>query len=191
MGKVFAHYLRVLFGSELPHTQTTQAERDLLTAHLPGRKRIVEIGVFEGFTTRLLAQHSDPDATVYAVDRFFTGRIGISWGLRIASAYNRKHLATGRLKLVRALSTHVGNHVPPSVDYVFIDADHSLEGITADWAFWSSRLESGGIIALHDTVPTSDRAIYGSHQYFQSYIQYDPLFEIVAQRDSLSVLAKR
>lgn len=191
IGKSFAHYVAVAIGSELPQTQTTEVERELLTKHLPGRKRIVEIGVYEGFTTRILAEASDPDATIYGVDPFFTGRLGICWGLLIAESYNRKHLASGKLKLVRTLSTEVRDRVPQAVDFVFIDADHSLEGIAADWAFWSARIEPDGIIALHDTLLTPDQpqsAELGSHQYFRSYIQHDPRFETVGQIDSLTVL---
>ena len=53
------HYLHVLSGRDRPQTQTTNAERAILVSHLPGRKRIIEIGVFEGFTTHLLAESSE------------------------------------------------------------------------------------------------------------------------------------
>jgi predicted O-methyltransferase YrrM len=190
MGRTFLHYARVLAGRELPQTQTTEAERGLLFAHLQGRKRIVEIGVFEGFTTRLLAEHSEPDAIVYGVDPFFTGRVAVSWGLLIARAYNRAHLARGKLRLVRAFSTQVGDAVPATVDYVFIDGDHSLEAIRADWDFWSARVVPGGIIALHDTLIVPGVPEFGSHRYFRDHIQHDSRFEIVGQVDSLTVLRK-
>jgi predicted O-methyltransferase YrrM len=191
IGRTFIHYLGVLLGSRIPQTQTTEAERDLLKAHLPGRKRIVEVGVFEGFTTRMLADCSDPDATVYGVDPFFSGRFGVSWGFKIACAYNHNGLATGKVKLIRTLSTYADGHVPHQVDYVFVDADHSLDAIKADWAFWSARLAPGGVIALHDTVRTPGGPEYGSHQYFRSHIQYDRRFELIGQKQSLSVLRKR
>ena len=47
-GRTVLHYLQVLSGRELPQTQTTNAERGSLVSHLPGRKRIVEIGVLKG-----------------------------------------------------------------------------------------------------------------------------------------------
>jgi predicted O-methyltransferase YrrM len=184
----------VKIGVRLPQTQTTENERMLLCKQLPGRKRVVEVGVFEGFTTRVLADASDPDATVYGVDPFLTGRLGISWGLLIAESHNRKHLSSGKLKLVRTLSAEVGDCVPRTVDFIFIDADHSLAGITVDWAFWSTRVETGGIIALHDTLSPPDRppsTELGSHQYFRTHIQHDSRFRIIGQVDSLSVLSKR
>jgi predicted O-methyltransferase YrrM len=190
--RTFLHYLRVLRATEIPLTQTSEAERDLLKKYLPGMKRIVEIGVFQGFTTRVLADHSDEDATIYGVDPFFVD-LGVSWCLKVASKHNREHLRSGRLRLVRALSTEIGTRVPAEVDYVFVDADHSLEAIRRDWDFWSARLAPGGIIALHDTLLTPDRpksAELGSHQYFRSHIQRDPRFEIVEQVDSLTVMRK-
>ncbi|MCP5148642.1 MAG: class I SAM-dependent methyltransferase [Pseudomonadales bacterium] len=193
-GKTFSHYLGVLLGSELPQTQTTLAERDLLKKYIPGKKRIVEIGVFEGFTTQVLAEESDPDSTIYGVDPFFRGRLAISWGLQITKQYNRKYLASGKLRLVQTLSTEVGTQIPIPVDFVFIDGDHSLGGITADWEFWTSRIVSGGIIALHDTVLKPDQpksAELGSHHYFQSHIQQDFRFDFIDQVDSLSILKKR
>lgn len=194
IGRTFFHYVGVVTGLQQPATQTTPAEREVLCAHLPDRKRIVEIGVFEGFTTQVLAERSDPDAVIYGVDPFFSGRLGISWGEKIAVSYNSQHLASGKLKFVRRLSTEVADEVPSQVDYVFIDADHSLQGITADWAHWSERLAPGGIIALHDTLLTPDKPagyVLGSIIYFGDHIQHDRRFEIVQQKDSLSVLKKR
>jgi hypothetical protein len=73
LGNTFLDYLGVTLGISAPVTQTTSTERQLLTNYLPGKKAIVEVGVFEGFTTRELADASDTDATVYGIDPFFTG----------------------------------------------------------------------------------------------------------------------
>lgn len=193
MGRSFLHYLAVVLGRALPQTQTTQAERDLLCRFLPGCKRIVEVGVFEGFTTRVLAEACDPDAMIWGVDPFFPGRFGICWGRQIAVRHNRRHLASGRLRLVHARSTEVAHHVPDIVDYVFIDADHSLAAAVADWAFWTRRLARGGIIALHDSLPLPGqhrKARLGSQDYFRLQVRHDGRFRIEAQRDSLSILRK-
>ena len=62
MGKTLKHFLRYLLGLESAHTQTTEAERTALVRHATGRKRLVEIGVYEGFTTAILARAMAPDA---------------------------------------------------------------------------------------------------------------------------------
>ena len=194
IGEALRHYLGVRSGWELPQTQTTHLERELLRKYLPGHKRVVEVGVFEGFTTRALADGSDYNATVYAIDPFSSGRFGICWGLKIAKHHNRAHVESGKLRLVRSLSVEVGTKVPSEVDYVFIDADHSLEGIRSDWGFWSARVAVGGLVALHDVLSTigqSEERQYGSHIYFQDHIRHDPGYEIIDQADLLAVLKKR
>src|ERR1700746_2594565 len=108
-GRAAIHYFRVLLGTDLPRTQTTVAERAKLVAYLPGNKRIVEIGVAEGFTTYVLAEASDTNAVIYGVDPFFRGRLGLCWGFGIAKKYNRQFLRSGKLKLVRRLSTQVAD----------------------------------------------------------------------------------
>jgi predicted O-methyltransferase YrrM len=194
IGKSAIHYARVVAGLDEPQTQTTPAERELLASFLPGAKRIVEIGVFEGRTTRILAERADADAVIYGIDPFFSGRLGISWGERIARSYNGRHLTSGKLQLVAKYSTEVDGVVPTPIDLVFIDGDHSLEGITKDWAYWTERLKPGGIIALHDTLLTPEKPpgySLGSIEYFRDHIRHDVRFELVKQQDSMSVLRKR
>jgi predicted O-methyltransferase YrrM len=192
-GSTALRFFAIFFGAVQPDTQTTEAERILLKKHLVGKKKIVEIGVFEGFTTRVLTESADADAKIWGVDPFFTGRIGICWGYQISRVYNQGALKNKKLSLVRALSTEVGDKVPTEVDFVFIDADHSLEGITADWAFWSKRIAPNGVIALHDSIvpPHNPRvADFGSHVYFESHIRHDDRFEFVETADSLAILRR-
>jgi predicted O-methyltransferase YrrM len=84
-------------------------------------------------------------------------------------------------------------HLTGMFDFIFVDGDHSLEGIACDWQDWSRRVIQGGIIALHDTrVPAHDPSVanLGSCLYFDSHISRDPRFTLVEQVDSLSVLRK-
>ena len=39
---------------------------------------------------------------------------------------------------------------PASLDFVYIDADHSYEGCKRDILAWASRIKQGGILAGHD-----------------------------------------
>lgn len=194
LGATALRYAAVAIGAQQPSTQTTEKERALLIKYLNGRRKVVEIGVFEGFTTRVLTENADADATIYGVDPFFKGRMGISWGYRMSRAYNSSAVKGKKLIFVRKSSTEVGDQVPDRVDFIFIDADHSLDGITADWAFWSERVEPDGIIALHDSIvpPHNPRVVgYGSHQYYENHIKHDPRFEVLETADSLVILRRR
>jgi predicted O-methyltransferase YrrM len=177
-------------GLDAPQTQTTEAERTLLREFLTGRRVIVEIGVFEGFTTKYLADWAEKKSKVFGVDTFSPGRLGICWGELIAKRHNRSHIAASKLSLVNASSTMVGVLVPKQVDFVFIDGDHSLNGISSDWSFWTDRCLPGGIIALHDVLSTG-KDQFGSHNYYKTVIQRDLRFATVASADSLAVLLKK
>jgi predicted O-methyltransferase YrrM len=37
-----------------------------------------------------------------------------------------------------------------SIDFLFIDGDHSYEACMRDWQEWSRFVEAGGIVAFHD-----------------------------------------
>lgn len=194
-GKTALHCLRVLAGLDRPQTQVTDAENKALTSYLPGRKKIVEIGVFEGGTTHLFAERSDDDAVVFGIDPFVKGRLGISWTELIARHYNKRHLASGKIQFLSKFSTAIEEtDIAPPIDFLFIDGDHSLDGITADWTKWREWVPSGGIIALHDTLLTQDKPngyALGSVEYFHNHIQYDPDFDLLMQKDSLSVMRKK
>ena len=42
-------------------------------------------------------------------------------------------------------------------DFVFIDGDHTYDGVRADWLAYSPLVRSGGLVAFHDTWPNGDR----------------------------------
>ena len=79
------------------------------------------------------------------------------------------------------------------VDFVFIDGDHSEQGLLADWQAWSPLVESGGIVALHDSRSTPQRPIddAGSVKVTNDVILRDERFSVVDTVDSLTVLQRR
>jgi predicted O-methyltransferase YrrM len=79
-------------------------------------------------------------------------------------------------------------------DFIFVDGDHSVEGITRDWKDWAPRVRPGGLIALHDTEVASANphvASLGSFWFFQNVIRFDSRFETLEQVDTLSILRRR
>lgn len=181
-------------GTAYPQTQVTPREQELLRQYSQGKSRLVEIGVFEGSTTRLLAEAMASDAELFAVDPFPTGKAGICWGKWIARLEAAKVPASKRIRFVETYSWKAVSMISGEFDFVFLDGDHSLEGIQHDWGDWSRRLTRNGIIALHDSiVPPHDPGVaqLGSCQFFASHISKDPDVEILEQADSLSILCLR
>lgn len=181
-------------GIDEPHTQTTKAEQRALRKYSEERRRAVEIGVYEGANTRLIAESLATDGQLFAIDPFFTGRLPVCWGELIARAEVRRGDVRDRVTFVRALSWEAVEQVEGPFDFVFIDGDHSLDGIRRDWKDWSDRVGKGGIVALHDTrVPEHNPSVadLGSHQYFERQIRRDDRFRVVDQVHSLSLLERR
>ena len=192
-GNAVIHYIKYLLRIEKPDTQTTQRERDALKEFSKNAKCCVEIGVFEGVNTILIAESMDPQGILYGIDPFFKGRLGVSYHELITRHSIAKRKLEKRIKLLPLFSYDALNEVPGLIDFIFIDGDHSYGGIKRDWEDWSKKLKPGGIIALHDTsVPDHDPAIsnLGSYKFFNEVINKDPCFKIVKTLDSLNILIK-
>jgi len=188
--KVLTHYVAWSVGLASADTQTTVAERDCLARHAKGRRRLVEIGVWHGVTTRRLRAVMHPQGVLTAVDPYPVGRLGFSVQQRIAhhevGDVRNGHIAWARTTGADAARGHA------SVDFVFIDGDHSEEGLLADWRAWSSLIEPGGIVALHDSRSSPDRQIdgAGSVKVTNEVILRDERFAVVDTVDSLTVLRR-
>jgi predicted O-methyltransferase YrrM len=68
----------------------------------------------------------------------------------------RDHLEKLGLKdvvtTVRKHSSEVSSGVPSPIDLLFIDGDHSYEGVKADWAMFKPRMSPTGLVVFHDTI---------------------------------------
>jgi hypothetical protein len=188
------HYLLYLLGAQRPITQTTEEEREALRSYATGKKRLVEIGVFHGVNTRTFREVMAPDAILLAIDpfpRFFFGVRGLGWARRIAHREVSK-CSNGQVIWVETTGQAAIDdaRVRPClpVDFVFIDGDHSWEGIKGDWESWREHITVGGVVCLHDT---QNRPGSGSEQYMNEVISVDPAFELIASVWSLSVLRKK
>lgn len=192
---VLIHYLKWQFGLAPATTQTTSSERDCLAAHAAGKRCLVEIGVWHGVTTRRLRTVMASGGVLYAVDPYPVGRLGISFQQRIAQSEVGK-VRNGRVEWVRqtgaAAARELAAPLVGTVEFAFIDGDHSYDGLKADWEGWSNLLAPNAIIALHDSRSTSLRPINtaGSVVFTRDVIRNDERFELVDEVDSLTVLRR-
>jgi len=189
--KVLSHYIAWTIGLAPATTQTTSAERDCLARYATGRRRLVEIGVWHGVTTKRLRAAMHAQGVLSAVDPFPIGRLGFSVQQHIAHR-EVDSIANGRVAWLRTTGA-VAARDHRSVDFVFIDGDHSEHGLLADWRAWSPLVEAGGIVALHDSRSTPERPIddAGSVKVTNDVILRDERFSVVDTVDSLTVLQRR
>lgn len=119
-------------------------------------RRSLEIGTYRGGTLFLLCNFSAPDAQIISLDLpkgGFGG--GYKWfSIPLFKSFPRKDQ---QLHLLRADS-----HQPASfarvlkllsgspLDLLFIDGDHSYEGVKRDFEMYAPLVRPGGLIVLHD-----------------------------------------
>lgn len=130
----------------LKDVNTTQNyyEAAMLCQHLDALRpqTILEIGVDKGGTMNLWLNFAAPDALYVGVDKamqFVCKRDHPGRTKTLIEADSKDALA----KVTEALAGR-------PVDFLFIDGDHSEEGVRSDWAMYSPLVRKGGIAALHD-----------------------------------------
>ena len=117
---------------------------------------ILEIGTAGGGTLFLFTRIARPDATIISVD-LPGGEFGggyTKWKIPIYQSFTKRRQ---RIKLFREDS-----HSPKTfelvknfldgkmIDFLFIDGDHTYEGVKKDFDMYSCLVKKGGIIAFHD-----------------------------------------
>jgi predicted O-methyltransferase YrrM len=123
-------------------------------------RRLVEIGTAQGGVFWLLCQLSGDDAVLVSVDLPATERF--SGGLKL----NVDLL--GMKKPGQTVHAVAGNSHDPAIfnqvkalfdgallDVLFIDGDHSYEGVRQDYEMYRRLVRPGGIIAFHDIIRTA------------------------------------
>jgi predicted O-methyltransferase YrrM len=166
-------------GITFPASLSPEAGQLLHALALNSRPRVVvETGVFLGISTIWLAaalELAGGEGVVHCVDDFRPIRKG-KWRaeemLDGREAVFRKHIAMAGLE--RRVIVHVGESAagvasvaekigrgrggkPGGVQFAFLDADHSIEGVRREFSALEPALDTGGYVVLHDTYPEISR----------------------------------
>jgi predicted O-methyltransferase YrrM len=191
--RVLTHFGLWQLGLAQAETQTTWAERDCLARHASSKKRLAEIGVWHGVTTCRLRKVMATEGTLFAIDPYPKGRLGFSTQ-RVIARRELSKVSNGRVTWIRKTGAEAARELAGSepFDFVFIDGDHSYEGLRADWTGWRPLLAEHGVIALHDSRSSPERPIAdaGSVQFTSQVILHDRCFEVIDTMNSLTVLRR-
>ena len=78
--------------------------------------------------------------------------------------------------MVRRTSDDALNQLPATIDFIFVDGDHSWKGIETDWSIVEQLLKPGGIACFHDTSPPPDNLneLRDSARFFDQVIKPNP-----------------
>ena len=189
---VLSHFIMWNLGLSKATTQTTVLERECLCRYAKNQNNLIEIGVWHGVTTCCLRRSMSEDGTIFAIDPFPKGRLGFSIQMAIAhtelNKVKRGTVTWWRMTGVDAAIIH-GARLNRKIDFIFIDGDHSYDGLKGDWEGWSDSVRNGGVIALHDSRSTHERNIEtaGSVCFTNNIVRKDVRFALVDEVDSLTV----
>ena len=187
--KTFVHLCKCLAGLDKAATQVTEAELALLLKYSRGAKVLVEIGCYEGATTVALARNA-ASGEVHSIDPFLAGRTGICYGYWIARLQIRRQ-GLRNVQLIRAFSHQAVKQFQSEIDFLFIDADHSWEGIERDWSDWFPKVRQGGLIAMHDCrISTNSPVELGTMQFYRERLTGQKGIAEIEGVDSLAFFRK-
>ena len=192
-GKAFLHFLKYLIRLEKACTQTTQEEMELIKKYAAQKKYVVEIGVYEAVNTVSIAKAISRHAVFFAIDPFFKSKFGFCYYKWITQLNLLRNRVSNKVRLLEVFSYEAAKNIDSKIDFIFVDGDHSYEGIQKDWNLYSTKVVLGGYILLHDTsVPAFDlsRAYLGSVTFFKEIISKDSRFILLDTVDSLNVLQR-
>jgi predicted O-methyltransferase YrrM len=122
-------------------------------------RTVLEIGTSNGGSLYLLARAAAPDALLISVD-LPRGPFGGGYPRWRAPLYRSFAGPQQEIRLLRGDSHSEGMFDEVRrvlgerpVDFLFIDGDHSYDGVKTDFERYTRLVRPGGLVALHDIVP--------------------------------------
>lgn len=139
----------------------------------------VELGTFRGRSACLLGESVSklPDSKLFTVDLFDQRALSSKYKSKDVNTHKEviellktkgldKHVEVIKADTITAASLFY----PESIVFLFIDADHSYEGVKADFEAWEEIVKRDGIIAFHDS---NQAQIMKFHSEIENWKEFD------------------
>ena len=130
-------------------SQTIPAKLNALERYAAGAHRALEIGTYPGVSAARIAGALAPNGFRYCVDPWpkIDGRENNTcWS--IFQRHLRRSGVQSRVRVLCGYSREMAGQMPDQLHFVFVDGDHSLEGIKTV----SEKILPGGAVCLHDSL---------------------------------------
>lgn len=157
---------------------------EVLVHFAKGLDVVIELGTNIGSTSILLSAVAKKVFTVDVFEKTDLIEDTQQKGIYAKNFKNNKHyynviknkLMPFKVDVSQDLSYQFANKFGlESVDMLFIDADHSYNGVKKDFESWFDKVKKGGYFAFHDCVDT-----YPVYQYKINDLDHDKRISIVS-----------
>ncbi len=149
-----ARALALRAGLVPPRTMHSPGESALLAELARGRRRAVEIGVYEGSSALVLAGALPLDAELHLVEPFGAGmefwEPADEYAVKAVVARATRRRGGPQVRWHVRTSEEAASGWSAPVDWVFFDGDHSEAACRLDWELWSPHVAAGGVVIFHD-----------------------------------------
>ncbi len=192
--KVLTHFILWSFGLAKPWTWYSEEECAALERYAKGKRRLIEIGCWQGVNTARLRGAMHEKGELYAIDPYRPGRLGFN-ASKIIAHQTVSHLQKGKIHWLQmtdleAADYFLENKIPP-VDFIFLDALNSYEGLQASTDAWHSHLCVGGILAIANSHSSRNKVLNaGSVRYTDTVLLKNPNYKLLEQPGCFTVLQK-
>jgi len=127
----------------------------------------LEIGTANGGTLFLFTMVASSDARIISID-LPGGRFGGGYPEWRIPLYESFAIHNQRMYLIRG-DSHANSTLKKvkeildeqGLSFLFIDGDHTYEGVKKDFEMYSNLVGEGGVIAFHDIVPGPHESVGG------------------------------
>lgn len=130
-------------------------------------QRVVEIGIYRGGTLYCWTRLATDNAHIIGIDYHIH-----RWREPLMRAYARAQQTVEIWNFTSSYAPETAEKVKQafggkSIDFAFIDGDHTYEGVKADFDMYKPLMRSGGLMAFHDIVPDNQDPSCGVGQLWE------------------------
>lgn len=84
------------------------------------------------------------------------------------------------VNIIRDFTKDAAKHIPDeSLDWVYIDADHTYENCLLDLELYSKKVKPGGLVCGHDFSHREELIVFGVNQAVEEFVNKSPNFKFI------------
>ena len=133
-----------VYWTPLHNENTVDGLVDLCVKYLKSTDTAVEVGCFAGVSSRAIALHC---GVLHCVDPYTWEAVAQAEQMFDSVVGDYPNILKVKLRSVEAAKLFEDG----SIDFVYIDADHTYQSVVEDITAWKGKVRAGGYIAGHDS----------------------------------------